>query len=177
MSLLESNTIKLRALEPDDLDLLFSVENNTQFWDISNTLRPYSRDLLRKYLQNAHMDIFEAKQLRLVITKKSDRTILGLIDLFDFNPHHSRAGIGIIILKKHQKKGYAIDALEIFLNYAFQHLDLHQLYVNIPLSNKKSMSLFKKMQFTEVGIQKDWIKLKGDFEDVALMQIINSNHL
>lgn len=177
MSLLESNTIKLRALEPDDLDLLFSVENNTQFWDISNTLRPYSRDLLRKYLQNAHMDIFEAKQLRLVITKKSDRTILGLIDLFDFNPHHSRAGIGIIILKKHQKKGYAIDALEIFLNYAFQHLDLHQLYVNIPLSNKKSMSLFKKMQFIEVGIQKDWIKLKGDFEDVALMQIINSNHL
>lgn len=177
MSLLESNTIKLRALEPDDLDLLFSVENNTQFWDISNTLRPYSRDLLRKYLQNAHMDIFEAKQLRLVITKKSDKTVLGLIDLFDFNPHHSRAGIGIIILKKYQKKGYAIAALEIFLNYAFQHLDLHQLYANIPLSNKKSMSLFKKMQFKEVGIQKDWIKLKGEFEDVALLQIINSNHL
>lgn len=177
MGLLENNTIKLRALEPDDLDLLFSVENNTQFWDISTTLRPYSRDLLQKYLQNAHMDIFEAKQLRLVITKKKDNTILGLIDMFDFNPHHTRAGIGIIILNKHQKKGYALAALEIFINYAFQHLDLHQLYANIPLSNAKSLSLFKKMNFMEVGVQKDWIKLKGEFEDVALMQIINSNHL
>ena len=128
-------------------------------------------------MQNAHLDIYEAKQLRLVITEKNNKTVLGLIDMFDYNPHHERAGIGIIILKKHQKKGYANAALEVFLTYAFEHLDLHQLYANIPLSNKKSMSLFKKMNFTEVGIQKDWIKLKGKFEDVALLQIINSKHL
>ena len=46
MGLLENDKIKLRALEPDDLDLLFSVENSSDLWGISNTLTPFSRDLL-----------------------------------------------------------------------------------------------------------------------------------
>ena len=177
MSLLENDIIRLRALEPDDLDLLFSVENDPRFWEVSNTLTPYSREILGQYLKNAQQDIFEAKQLRLVITRKDDHMVLGLLDLFDFNPQHKRAGIGILILKKYQEKGYAAKALEVFINYAFQHLDIHQLYANIAVSNKKSRLLFNKLNFTEMGIQKDWIKVKGKFQDVALLQLINPNHL
>ena len=177
MKLLENDIISLRALESKDLDLLFSIENDPLFWEVSNTLAPYSRQLLGQYLKNADQDIFEAKQLRLVIARKEDKTVLGLVDLFDFNPHHQRAGIGILILKKHQQNGYALNALEVLLQYAFEHLDIHQLYANIPVSNKNSLRLFKKLNFIEVGIQKDWIKVKGRFQDVALLQLINPNHL
>ena len=177
MKLLENDIISLRALESQDLDLLFSIENDPLFWEVSNTLAPYSRQLLGQYLKNADQDIFEAKQLRLVIARKEDKTALGLVDLFDFNPHHQRAGIGILILKKHQQNGYALNALEVLLQYAFEHLDIHQLYANIPVSNKNSLRLFEKLNFIEVGIQKDWIKVKGRFQDVALLQLINSNHL
>lgn len=177
MKLLENDVIKLRALETGDLDLLFSVENDPQFWEVSNTLAPYSRQLLGQYLKNAHQDIFEAKQLRLVITEKKESTVLGLLDLFDFNPQHKRAGMGILILKKYQQKGYAVNALEVFIRYAFEHLDIHQLYANIPVSNEKSLHLFQNVNFIEVGIQKDWIKVKGKFQDVALLQLINPNHL
>ena len=177
MKLLENDIISLRALESQDLDLLFSIENDPLFWEVSNTLAPYSRQLLGQYLKNADQDIFEAKQLRLVIARKEDKTVLGLVDLFDFNPHHQRAGIGILILKKHQQNGYALNALEVLLQYAFEHLDIHQLYANIPVSNKNSLRLFEKLNFIEVGIQKDWIKVKGRFQDVALLQLINPNHI
>lgn len=177
MKLLENDIISLRALESQDLDLLFSIENDPLFWEVSNTLAPYSRQLLGQYLKNADQDIFEAKQLRLVIAGKEDKTVLGLVDLFDFNPHHQRAGIGILILKKHQQNGYALNALEVLLRYAFEHLDIHQLYANIPVSNKNSLRLFEKLNFIEVGIQKDWIKVKGRFQDVALLQLINPNHI
>ena len=175
--LLENDVISLRALEPDDLDLLFSIENNTRFWEVSNTLAPYSRDLLVRYLKNADQDIYEAKQLRLVITRKSDAGILGLVDLFDFNPQHNRAGIGILILKKHQQKGYATNALETFVKYAFEHLDMHQLYANIPVKNTDSLHLFNKCGFEQIGIQKEWIKVNGKFQDVCLLQLINPKHL
>jgi diamine N-acetyltransferase len=177
MGLLENDVISLRALEPDDLDLLFSVENDSHFWEISNTLAPYSRDLLGKYLKNAHQDIYEAKQVRLVISRKSDNCILGLADLFDFNPQHNRAGIGILILKKYQQQGYASKALQVFVNYAFEHLDIHQLYANIPVTNKGSLHLFHKFNFQQIGIQKEWIKVKGKFHDVILLQLINPKHL
>ena len=176
MNLLENELVKLRSLEPIDLDLLFSIENDTQNWEVSNTLVPFSRDVLSKYLKNAHQDLYEAKQLRLVITRKSDGLIVGLIDLFDFNPQHERAGIGILILDKYQRKGYAQSTLELFLKYAFEHLDLHQIYANIPVDNKSSLALFSKINFKEIGVKKSWIKVKGNFKDVVILQILNPKH-
>lgn len=169
--------IRLRALEPEDLDLLFSIENRSSYWEVSNTLKPFSRDILRKYIQNSHLDIFEAKQLRLVITNKTDNLVLGLVDLFNYDPQHQRAGIGILILKGHQNKGVGTEALKVFMNYAFTHLCLHQLYANIPSDNTKSIQLFEKSNFTKIGTQKDWIKSNSVYKDVDLYQSINPNHL
>lgn len=173
MQILEGTHIKLRALEPEDLDLLSQIENNTNLWEISSTQTPYSRFVLKQYLENAHLDVYEAKQLRLVITDKKNNTSLGLIDLFDFNPQHSRAGIGILILDKHQNKGYASDALQTLINYVFKQLGLHQLYANILSDNTTSIQLFKKFNFEEVGIKKEWIKVSGNYKDEILFQLIH----
>ena len=96
MVTLKGEHIFLRALEPDDLDFIYEIENNQDIWEISNTITPYSRFLIKQYLENAHKDIFEVKQLRLVISTLDNDTI-GLIDVFDFDFHNKRAGIGILI--------------------------------------------------------------------------------
>ena len=174
MSVLKNNIITLRSLEPEDLDFLFSTENNSDFWEVSGTQTPFSKFILKKYLANAQQDIYEARQLRLVITNSKTNIIIGLIDLFDFNPQHKRAGIGILILKEYQNKGFAVEALEIFVKYAFSTINIHQIYANIPADNKKSISLFEKLNFKKIGTQKDWILSNGSYKDVHLYQILNS---
>ena len=67
MKTLKGKNILLRALEQTDLDFLYELENDTSIWEVSNTIAPYSRYILKKYLENSHKDIFEVKQLRLVI--------------------------------------------------------------------------------------------------------------
>jgi len=172
--MLQNKHIKLRALEPEDLEFLFSVENNSNFWEISSTQTPFSKYVLKKYLKNAHQDIYEAKQLRLVIVDIVTNKSIGLIDLFDFNPQHHRAGIGILILEKYQNKGFAMQALNLSINYSFKQLNLHQIYANILQENSKSINLFKKLNFHEIGTKKDWIESEGKFKDVSLFQLINS---
>ena len=173
MNTLIGNTIKLRALEPEDLQFLFETENNENFWEVSHTQTPFSKFLLKQYLENAHLDIFEAKQLRLIIQENLNSKPIGMIDLFDFNPQHKRAGIGILIHQKYQKNGFASEALQLLINYCFTHLNLHQLYANITSDNTKSIALFKKHQFNQVGLKKDWIFSNGEFKDELLLQIIN----
>jgi len=97
MMILHGEKVRLRALEPEDLDFLFTTENNTAFWEVSDTQVPFSRFVLKQYLENSHQDIYEAKQLRLVVEETKNSQAIGLIDLFDFNPQHKRAGIGILI--------------------------------------------------------------------------------
>jgi diamine N-acetyltransferase len=172
MKTLKGTHINLRALEPEDLDFLYQIENNESFWQVSHTNTPFSKYILKQYLENAHLDIFEAKQLRLLIEEKLTRKQLGMIDLFDFNPIHKRAGIGILIHPKFQKNGFASEALSNLISYCFSHLNLHQLYANISSDNTKSISLFTKHHFKEAGIKKDWNLLNGKFTDEVLFQLI-----
>ena len=181
--MLISSTIKLRALEPEDLELMYAWENNPDVWKVSNTLSPFSRFILKQYLENAHQDIYEAKQLRLMIDLRGDTNGLiletvGSVDLFDFDPFHMRAGVGILINKlEYRNKGYAKEALRLLIEYCFEHLHIHQLYCNILSENESSIKLFKQAGFAQCGMKKQWIKTKNGWADELMLQLINNNRL
>ena len=171
MNTLKGKNIFLRALESEDINYLFSIENNEKYWSISDSQIPFSRYLLNRYLKNSYMDIYEAKQLRLVITDFQNITI-GLIDLFDIDFKNNRAGVAIIINEKMRSKGFAKEALELLIQYSKTHLSLHQLYCNILEDNSHSINLFKSVEFKQVGLKKDWIKFDGKYKNELLLQLI-----
>ena len=170
---LEGKHIKLRALEPEDLDFLYKVENNTSLWEVSHTQTPFSKFILQQYLDNVHQDIYQAKQLRLMIDIIDTDKSIGMIDLFDFDPQHRRAGVGIVIEESFQRNGYAFDALQTLINYCFTHLNLHQLFANITPDNDKSIQLFQKIGFTNVGEKKDWLFVNGEYKNELIFQLIH----
>jgi diamine N-acetyltransferase len=177
---LTGNQILLRAIEARDIDALYAWENDTDHWRVSNSQTPFSRDILTRYIETAHLDIYSVKQLRLIIMEhpndsaslKVPKTV-GCIDLFDFDPNHLRAGIGILIADKHdRKKGHASEALTLLINYCFEFLNLHQLYCNIAVDNEPSILLFKKHGFEITGVKKDWIREGSSFKDELLLQLL-----
>lgn len=175
MITLKGENIYLRALEPEDLEFVFAIENDETIWEISNTQTPYSRFLIKQYLENAHQDIYEAKQLRLAICKVETKKAIGLIDLFDFDPKNHRAGIGIVIQHEIDRgKGVGKEALNLLVDYAFNQLNLHQLYANIGVNNDISLKLFTTFGFQKIGIKKDWVYLRGNYYDEAILQMINT---
>ena len=169
---LTGEKISLRAIEPQDIDVLYQWENDTENWLISNTQTPFSRFVLEQYIASAHEDIYSAKQLRLIICDPENKAVGG-IDLFDFEPNHLRAGIGILISEKtDRKKGYASEALNLLINYCFDTLNLHQIYCNITTDNEASILLFQKHGFQITGIKKQWIRDGGKFKDELILQLI-----
>lgn len=175
MLTLKGQTIYLRALEPQDLDFLYLVENDETLWEVSATQTPYSRFLISQYLENAQQDIYEAKQLRLAICRENDFPAVGLIDLFDFDPKNRRAGIGILVQHENDRtRGIGREALGLLISFAFQQLQLHQLYANISFDNAASLALFTSFGFEKVGVKKDWNLVDGQYKDEFLFQLINS---
>lgn len=167
--------IKFRALEPQDVDLLFEWENNEAYWHLSNTVAPFSRFVLEQYVMSAEQDIYSSKQLRLIVEMKreGESIPIGSIDLFDFDPNHKRAGVGILILKKYRNKGYASEALEMLIDYCFNTIHLHQMYCNITEDNIASLKLFEKCNFKTIGLKKEWLLIKGKWVNEYLLQLVN----
>lgn len=173
MVTLKGEHIYLRALEPEDLDFLHNVENDESLWELSDTQTPYSRFLIKQYLENAQQDIFEAKQLRLAICTNDNNTI-GLIDVFDFNVKNKRAGIGILIKEANNRNnGYGKEALQLLVDYCFKVLHLHQVYANISEANNASLKLFEGNGFKKIGLKEDWCFDGNQFTNEYILQRIN----
>ena len=166
--------IILRALEPEDLELLYGWENNVSYWTISNTIVPFSRYTLKRYLEDSHKSIYETGQVRLMIDHIAENITIGTIDIFDFDPFHKRAGVGILIAnEQYRRKGYATLAIKCLIEYCFGTLMLHQLHCSILSNNGESIDLFKKMGFIQSGIKKEWIKTSDGYMDEYTFQLIN----
>jgi diamine N-acetyltransferase len=162
--------ISLRPLEPNDIELLYQWENNLEIWEVSNTKSPFSKHILAQYILESAKDIYETKQLRLIIQNEKLEAV-GAVDLFDFEPYHLRAGVGILIHNKTDRnKGYASDALKALSKYAFEVLGLRQLYANISADNLNSIKLFEKSGFIQAGIKKDWIRTTSGWKDEIIFQ-------
>jgi diamine N-acetyltransferase len=170
---LENDTVTLRAIESEDIDLLYDWENDEETWEVSHTLVPFSKYILALYVKNSDKDIYESKQLRLMIDSPKGKTV-GAIDLFDFDPYHSRAGVGLLIYgKEDRSKGYASAALELVIGYCFNKLNFHQIYANIDTNNGPSLRLFQKFGFEVCGIKKQWLRTESGWNDEYLLQLIN----
>ena len=143
---MENELIRLRALEPDDVQVLYKWENDTEVWKVSNTIVPFSKYMLLQFIANQ----------------------------FDLDPYNCRAGVGILIYdKRDQGQGYASQALSSLIRYGFQVLGLNQLYCDIPSHNIRSLALFKSKGFTVVGLKKEWTRTTSDWQDEYMLQLLN----
>lgn len=96
---------------------------------------------------------------------------IGTIDLFDFDPYHCRAGVGILIADESERnRGFAHEALKLLVNYSFSILKLDQLFCNITRDNEKSLKLFTGLGFVITGEKKKWIKCPGGWLDEYFLQ-------
>lgn len=175
---LNGSLVRLRALEPEDIDLLYRWENDVDVWKVSNTVAPFSKHVLRRFIDNQQCDIYETKQLRLIIETVEGNKAVGAIDLFDVDPYNCRAGVGVLIYgDQNEGQGYASQALSLLIKYSFMALMLHQLYCSIAVQNTRSFNLFRSKGFSVVGVKKDWTRTTLSWQDEYTLQLINPKEI
>lgn len=161
--------VRLRAMEPEDLDLLYSIENDSSIWALGLTNVPYSRFVLHDFMSNNTGDIYTDKEVRLLIENEA-KEVVGMADLLKFDPKNQKAELGILISSAFRRKGYAKAVVSQIHDYALSTLHLHQLYVVIATSNEPSLALFRQFGYQQSGILRDWLYDGRAYHDAAIMQ-------
>jgi len=169
--MLKSNKIKLRAVEPEDLDLMYLIENDTELWRCGQATVPFSHYALKQYIAETTNDFFHDRQLRLVI-ETANGTSVGFVDLQNYNPQHHRAEVGIVIVPEQQRQGLASEALRLLAGYVSVHLGIHQLYALVPEGNKASVALFEKCGYKKTATLQDWLNSPTGWQSVMVFQKI-----
>jgi diamine N-acetyltransferase len=170
MTKLSNENIVLRALEPEDIEVIYAWENSSDVWRVSDTRMPISKFMLANYIKTADRDIWESRELRLMIETTAAKSV-GTIELFDFEPYHSRVGLGISIMdSSDREKGYATEACDLVERYAAETLGISQIFINIAESNTTSIRFFEKRNYLNTGRKTHWLRTIDGWEDELLYQ-------
>lgn len=168
---MQTRNIKLRALEPEDVDLIYRWENDPEMWDCSAEHAPFSRHRLMDYVMNDGLrDICASRQLRLVAM--DGEVAVGCVDLYDYEPFHQRAGVGMLVDARLRGRGYGKAMLMALTEYCRRHLLLHQLYCEVAVGNVASRRLFEGCGFVDAGCRKQWLRRPDGWEDACVYQLI-----
>lgn len=170
MNILRSDSLYLRALEPEDVDYLLRWENDPDVWVVSDTIAPFSRHCIEQYVLNYDADVWRAGQLRMMIQTDSRALPVGIVDLYNLDRAHQRGFIGIFIEPDMRRHRYALEALNLLSRYAYAILGLRQVAAIVEVDNYASCALFEAAGFERCGLMRAWRKRGSTFHDVYIYQ-------
>ena len=171
MLMLKDSKVILRAVEPEDLELMYLLENDESLWDTSSTTVPYSAHLLKEYIKECSCNFYKDGAVRLAIALPSGIAV-GFINLQNYDPQHQRAEVGIVVMREFHRMGLARHSLLIMGEYAKDVLHLHQLYAYVQSDNVAARHLFHSVGYIEAGMLKHWTHCVAGWKDTVVYQLL-----
>ncbi|MFD1362485.1 GNAT family N-acetyltransferase [Lentibacillus salinarum] len=166
-----TTTIKLRALEKDDLTFLHKLFNNA---DVMHYWFSESYMSMEKLKESFDKCYDNERNREFILTDGHEP--LGYVGLFDIDPRHRHAEFAIIIDPSHQGNGYAGSATKLAMDYAFSVLNLHKLYLLVAKTNEKAGHIYEKLGFRVEGELAQHFFINGAYEDAIMMGIFQRDY-
>lgn len=111
--------------------------------------------------RNRYDDCFD-----FLICRREDGLIVGKANLFQIIRRGLQSAcVGYLVAREHTRKGYATEALELVLRFAFQKVKLHRVEADIQPQNKASLALAQRAGFIREGISRRYVKISGRWRD------------
>lgn len=147
------NNIRLRAVEPEDADLLYDVESDSSQWKANGMMAPLSRHLLLQYALSYTASPEKEGQLRLIAEASENDIpfVVGVVDIFEIDTVNGNASVAIYIIPKYRNSGYGTLCLEIISRYCLHILNLNVIIARISEVNPASRRMFEKASFVMSG--------------------------
>jgi len=174
---IDGKNIYLRGITPEDVNKEYiGWLNDFEITkDISTGLFPLSHDDVVKYVKQI---IQNKNEVMFAIICKKEQKHIGNIKLGDINWVHRRAYLGLLIgNKNYWGKGYATEACDLIVWYAFNRLNIHKLSVALSEDNVSALKVYKKLGFQIEGTRKQECYKEGKYFDAIDMGILQHEYL
>jgi ribosomal-protein-alanine N-acetyltransferase len=105
-------------------------------------------------------------KFRFMICRRSDGAIVGSIGLFHIVRLSLQSGVvGYMVGAPFARQGFAGEALQLVLQFAFKKLKLHRVEANIQPGNVASIGLAKRAGFNREGCSRRYLKIGSRWRD------------
>lgn len=165
MNYWESERIRLRGLEPEDAET-FQAWNSDS--DMARNLDflwpPSSLSSVTNWLDIHLKKGFENDEIHCIIETKSG-DFIGIINSHDCDKRTGCFQYGLAVQAEQRRKGYASEAICIFIRYFFEELRYQKVTVAVHSFNEASIQLHERFGFQLEGRLRRMLYTNGRYHD------------
>jgi RimJ/RimL family protein N-acetyltransferase len=167
--------VRLRATHTRDIDASFELHADPEVMRYWSTLPMQTRAQAEARVR-AQIDSFGARQaLAWAITMREHDAFIGNVTLFKIDPEHRRCEIGYSLLRAFWGSGYAREALQLAIAFAFDTLGMHRIEADIDPRNTRSITLIERLGFQREGLLRERWRVGDEVSDTALYALLSSD--
>ena len=159
---LRGDRVDLHVLEEDDLEFLYGVVNDPRVWQSLFLAAPQTMTDEREFYERA---VEADDETHLLVCH--DRTPVGIVGLQGIDPNWGLAELGYYVEPDSHGHGYATEAVELVVDYAFDQRRLDKLYANALAANEGSRCVLEKNGFVEEGRFREHAYVDGERVDLV----------
>jgi len=106
-----------------------------------------------------------------------DGTLVGMVSLVDLDFRNRRAELGRVLIGVAERRGKGLggEMVELAIEYAFDHLNLHKVVCEVLATNPRAADLYRRLGFVDEGVLRQHVYKGGDYRDVQLLALFRAN--
>lgn len=162
--------INLRALKKSDSNLILEWMKNDKLRYLIGTVYPITELEHENWFENRMLE----KDNRLFIIEIDNEIPIGVIGFKNLDWVNRNSELFIYIGNlEYWGKGYGTQALKLLIEFAFNKINLHMLYLEVFSYNKGAIKMYEKLGFKKDGILRQSKFQDGKYYDKIIMSKIN----
>ncbi|WP_231190329.1 GNAT family protein [Haladaptatus sp. DYF46] len=172
---LAGELVSLRTVEREDLSFLHRNRNDPTIRRWMPRVMPQNKERLVEDFEG-YMSEDEGVNLLACSEENTDEDSspepVGFVSLFDVNETSGRAKLAAWITPAQQGQGYATEAMDLLVEYAFVERRLHKLIAGALATNNASCEVLEKLGFIEEGRQREYYYVNGEYVNRAVYGLL-----
>lgn len=174
---IEGPRVSLREFRRDDIPVIHSWVNDPEILRfLSWGIFPQTQKETERFVE-AQMSGEDPSSRVLVISLRKDNTCIGTTGCHNIDWRNRSAELGIVIGKpEYLGKGYGTEATDLLLDFSFNELNLHRVYLHVFDFNRRAVRSYQKCGFVEEGRLRDAFFREGHYHDIMVMGILEEEH-
>lgn len=164
--------VYLRNMTLEDTERIVKWRNSEE--SQKNSIR---QELFTKegHLQWVRSMVDTGKVVQMMICDSVSHEPIGVTSVKDIDKQHKKAEFSILIGEdKARGLGYGTQAGKLMVQYGFQVLGLHKIYLKVYASNIRAIRSYEKVGFVKEACLHDDIFVGGQFHDIVMMAVLNN---
>lgn len=174
---LESDCIRLRGIEENDIESLYKLFSNPQvmrYWSRGPMSTPQEA---LDYANSIVEGFAKRNLLNWIVADLGSNQMIGTCTLYEISPQHARAGLGYALMPEYWGKGLATEAASLAISYGFLELGLHRIEADTEPNNLRSNKVLERFGFQREGLLRERFFHPDGIQDSLIFGILKPEWL